>query len=217
MPYVQHTGPFDVARVAGVSDTRRTYLTYPTGKTGYFDNTSDHDFADGDVVFVDADTGYVEPAPDDVWPDSEWVGVVKHRTAAETVVEMGGRLVLLETNDVKYEVNNTVVARESIGVVRVLTETPIRAIDLGLHDEPDIERRFRMDATGGPSFEDYAGMEPTKRRAKELIELPLAKRDKLERIGAKPVRGSSSLATRGLARRCLPASSRRRREQRSIS
>jgi transitional endoplasmic reticulum ATPase len=189
MPHVPYTGPFDVARVAGVSDTRRTYLTYPSGKTGYFDNTSDHDFTDGDVVFVEAETGYVELAPADVWPDDEWVGVVKHRTAKETVLEMGGRLILLETNGVKYEVNNTVVARESTGVVRVLTETPIRSIDLGLHDEPDIERRFRMDATGGPSFEDFAGMEPIKRRAKELIELPLAKRDELDRIGAKPVKG----------------------------
>lgn len=189
MPYVQYTGPFDVARVDGVSDTGRTYLTYVTGKTGYFDNTSDHDFADGDIVFVDTDTGYVEPAPDGVWPDSEWVGVVKHRTADDTVVETGGKLVLLETNDVEYEVDDTVVARESVGVMRVLTKTPIRAIDLGLHDEPDIERRFRMDATSGPSFDDYAGMESVKRRAKELIELPLAKRDKLERIGAKPVKG----------------------------
>lgn len=189
MPSVRYTGPFDVARVDGVSDTGRTYLSYPTGKTGYFDNTSEHDFIDGDVVFVDADAGYVEPAPDSAWPDSEWVGVVKHRTSAETVVETSGRLVLLETNDVEYEVNNTVVARDSVGVIRVLTDTPIRAIDLGLHDEPDIERRFRMDASGGPSFADYAGMEPIKRRAKELIELPLAKREKLERIRAKPVKG----------------------------
>jgi transitional endoplasmic reticulum ATPase len=183
-------GPFDVARVSSVGADGRVYLTFPNGRFTYVNGDPyGFSFAEGDTVFLDLDSGQIEPAPAELWPDPEWVGVVKFRTPHDTVIELGGRLVLVKTNDVEYGIDNTVVASESSGVIRVLTETPIRSIDLGLHDEPDVERRFRIDAQGGPGFDEFAGMDTVKRRARELVELPLTKAEKLARIGGDPVKG----------------------------
>lgn len=190
MPNVTYRGRVDVARIAAVSDDHvRTYLEYPSGQTGYFDNDPAFDFEVGDVVFVDAAAGLVEHAPDEVWPDPEWVGVVKHRTERETVLEIGGRLLLLKTNAIDYEINNTVVGRDSVGIQRVLSDHPIRSVDFGQDDKPDVEARFRIDAQKGPSYSDFAGLAPVMRRAKELVELPLSKREELQRIGAKAIKG----------------------------
>jgi transitional endoplasmic reticulum ATPase len=185
-----YRGRLDVSRITAVSEDHvRRYLEYPSGQSGYFDSDPTSDFEVGDVVFVDAAAGSVEHAPDEAWPDRQWVGVVKHRTDQDTVVEVGGRLVLLETNAVDYKVNHTVVGRDSAGVERVLLRKAIRSVDLGQDDEPDIEGRFRIDAHAGPSYSDFAGLVPVMRRAKELIELPLSRRDELERIGAKALKG----------------------------
>ena len=190
MPYVENGGPFDLARVRLVEESGRIHVVYPNGRYGYVTPASYADpVSEGDVVFLDPDTWDIEPAPAELWPDAEWVGVVKYRTAQDTVIEVGGRLVRVETNAVEYAINNTVLASETDGVIRVITETPIRSIDLGLHDEADVERRFLIDATGGPGFDEFAGMDAIKRRAHELVELPLTKADKLERIGGKPVKG----------------------------
>lgn len=189
MPNVRYHGRFDVARIAAVSDDYvRKYLEFPSGHTGYFDGPAS-DLEVGDVVFVDAAANWVERAPDEVWPDAEWVGVVKHCTDHDTVVEVGGRLALFKTNTVHYDVNNTVVGRDSVGVERVLAKQPIRSVDIGQDDKPDVEGRFRIDAQRGPSYSDFAGLAPVMRRAQELIELPLSKREELKRIGAKAIKG----------------------------
>ena len=138
-------GLFTVVRVVKVDAySQRIDFVLPNGSGGWARNTSDHDFAAGDVLYVDFETWHMERAPDTSWPEPEWVGVVKHRTDEDTIVETGGRLVLIKTNDVKYAPDNTVLVRETAGVLRVLTDTPIRAIDLGLRDEPEVESRFRV-------------------------------------------------------------------------
>ena len=190
MSYVEGGGPFDLARVRFVEESGRIHVVFLNGRFGYVNPASYADpVSEGDVIFVDPDTWEIEPAPAELWSDAEWIGVVKYRTAQDTVIEVGGRLILVKTNGGEYAINNTVVASETDGVIRVITETPIRSIDLGLHDEPDVERRFRIDARGGPGFDGFAGMDAIKRRARELVELPLTKADKLERIGGKPVKG----------------------------
>jgi transitional endoplasmic reticulum ATPase len=190
MSSLESGGPFDLARVRLVEETGRVHVVYVNGRYAYVIPASDADsVGEGDVIFLDPDTWDFEPAPAELWPDAEWVGIVKYRTEDDTVLEVGGRLVLVTTSAVEYAVNNTVVASESDGVIRVITEAPIRSIDLGLHDEPDVERRFRIDAADGPGFDEFAGMEAIKRRARELVELPLTRADKLARIGGKPVKG----------------------------
>lgn len=189
MADVAYRGRFDVARVTAVSDDGvRTFVTYPSGQTAYFDGAAWRYDID-DVLFIDAAANWVENAPEEVWPDPEWVGVVKFRSAEDTVVDIGARLMLVKTSDVDYAVNNTVVGRDGVGVVRLLSLKPIRTVDIGQDDKPDIEANFRFDAQDGPSFEDFAGLEDVVRRAKELIELPLSKRAELERMGVKPIKG----------------------------
>ena len=190
MSYFDRGGPFDLARVRVVEPSGRVHLTYPNSRFIYVERDADEaPLTSGDVVFVDPETFELEPAPPEVWPDPEFVGVVKYRHEKDTVIEVGGRLVLVKTSAEEYEINNTVLASESLGVIRVITETPIRSIDLGLHDEPDVERRFLIDPKDGPEFDEFAGMDAIKRRARELVELPLTKADKLKKIGGKPVKG----------------------------
>jgi transitional endoplasmic reticulum ATPase len=190
MSVFDRSGPFDLARVRVVEPSGRVHLTYPNGRFIYVEGGADEPpLSPGDVVFVDPETFELEPAPPEVWPDPEFVGVIKYRTEEDTVIEIGGRLALLRTNAGKYEINNTVLASESLGVIRVITETPIRSIDLGLRDDPDVERRFLVDPTDCPEFDEFAGMAAIKRRARELVELPLTKADKLKKIGGKPVKG----------------------------
>src|SRR5690242_12984556 len=123
MSYFDRRGPFDLARVRVVEPSGRVHLTYPNSRVFYVERDAyEVPLSPGQVVFVDPETFELEPAPPEVWPDPEFVGAVKYRTETDTVIEVGGRLALLKTSAVKYEVNNTVLASESLGVIRVITE-----------------------------------------------------------------------------------------------
>lgn len=92
--------------------------------------------------------------------------------------------------EVAYEVGNTVEAGDVQGVVRVLSEEPIKYIDLPAIDE-EVVNRFR---TGGSSdnqltFDDFGGLSSVVKRARELIELPLQRHEELAKIGARATKG----------------------------
>jgi transitional endoplasmic reticulum ATPase len=145
----------------------------------------------GTVVLVHAEDNRFELAPDDLWPDDTWVGVVRLRRDEVTIVDQSGRLRLVPTHaGVDFSERNTVEVSDAEGIVRVLSQDPIRFLDLPSIDASVIST-FRTDMQTRPplSYDDFGGQPAVVARAKELIELPLTRRDKLAAIGARPIKG----------------------------
>jgi transitional endoplasmic reticulum ATPase len=151
----------------------------------------------GTVVLVRQN--FLEEVPAEVWPadpqteepkaDEMWAGVVKLRNEDVTIVDVGGRYHRIPTtSDVDYKRGYTVEGTDSEGVKRVLDRKPLRYIEeSGLDDE--VIAGFRREPSGDVSFDDFGGLPEVVRRAHELIELPLARREQLMAIGAKPIKG----------------------------
>ena len=88
------------------------------------------------------------------------------------------------------KLENTVEAGDVQGVVRVLSTTPIRLIDLPSLDD-DVIDEFRWKSPEGSNleFDDFGGLNEIVARARELIEVPLQNREALSEIGARPIKG----------------------------
>jgi len=179
----------DIARICAVEDDGyRLYLEYPSGQSATVDPPEPLDWAVGTVVAVNAGEHYIDRVPDELWPDRPWVAVVRLRLDDVTVVDASGSLRLLDTNGVDYDNENTVECRESVGVVRVLSEKPIRYLDFP-GEESGVER-FRVEPDPeGATFDDFGGFRDVVDRARALIERPLKQRDKLTAIGARGIKG----------------------------
>jgi transitional endoplasmic reticulum ATPase len=191
--------PGNVGRVVKVAeDGMRMWIRLTSGETARIDSYSDPlTFAVGSVVLVRAGDDHLEEAPDEIWPtdaderpvaDPSWVGVVKLRTDDMTIVDTLGTWRRVPTSAVPYEVGNTVEGRDSMGVTAVLDRTPLRYQDPpGL--DANVVERFRRDPSRALTFDDFGGLPAVIDRARELIELPLARGDKLREIGAAPIKG----------------------------
>lgn len=185
-------GPLSsVARVRSVSvDRRRLFLEFRNGLIGTVDAEDPFDVDRGAVVLVRHEDNQIEVAPDDLWPDESWVGIVRLKLPDVTVVDSGGRWKMLATRgDVSYREGNTVEAKDSYGVMRVLKEDPIRFLDLPAIDDTVIAKFRAQKQDLNETFEDFGGLEDVVERARELIELPLKHKDALSKIGARPIKG----------------------------
>ena len=187
-------GPIgQLAKVTAIEDDGcRVYFDLRNGNAGWLDQ-EDHDYVVGDVLLIigEAGTQRVEKVHSNAWPDQLWVGVVRIKLEDITIIESGGRIRKVPTKtEVDYEVGNTVEAGDVIGVVRVLSETPIRYIDLPSLDDNAIDE-FRWKPPDGAKreFDDFGGLAEVVARARELIEVPLQNRDALSAIGARPIKG----------------------------
>lgn len=184
-----HSGK--LARVTGV-EASRVFFDLRNGDSGWFDPRGG-DFGTGDVVLIsgEAPDQRVDCVDASAWPDDLWVGVVKIKLDDVTVIEASGRYRKVPTRtDVVYEVRNTVEAGDVQGVVRVLSEEPIKYIDFPAINE-EVVKRFRAEGKSDkqPTFDDFGGLRSVVKRARELIELPLERQEKLAKIGARAIKG----------------------------
>ena len=183
-----------VAKVTAVSqDEHRVFIEYRNGLTGWFDQP-EITFKRGDVLLIVPNENGSTPhvMPSDVWPDNLWVGVVKIKLDDITVVEANGRLRTVPTNDrVDYNPDNTVQISDLEGVVRVLSEKPVKYIDLIAEIDDAAVERFLWAAPEAEKldFDDFGGLKQVVDRAKDLIELTLSKGDELSAIGVPPIKG----------------------------
>ena len=182
-----------LARVTGVSADGHTVLfDLRNGESGWFDQVGD-DFSAGDVILISGEGPgqRVDRIDASAWPGDLWVGVVKIKLDDVTVIEASGRIRKVPTRaEVSYEVGNTVEAGEVQGVVRVLSEAPIKYIDLPAINEEDV-KRFRIEGSSDRhlTFDDFGGLSSVVKRARDLIELPLKQHDNLAEIGARAIKG----------------------------
>lgn len=182
-----------LARVTRVSaDGSRAFLDLRNGNSGWFDQQSD-DFSPGDVVLISGESPnqQVDRVEASAWPDELWVGVVKIKRDDVTVIEASGRYRMVPTRaDVTYGVGNTVEAGDVQGVVRILSEEPIKYIDLPVIND-EVVNRFRAGSSSDRqlTFDDFGGLNLVVERARELIELPLERHEELAEIGARAIKG----------------------------
>lgn len=180
-----------VARVRCVSDDGHClYVEFRSGQTAQITRTNEPWAVEaGAVLFVDAEQGYVETAPGDLWPEESWIGVVRLVLDDVTVVSSGVRWETVPNSTVDYAVGNTVDVMDSRGVVRVLADKPLKHIDLPADNEVDIDRFRLTDETQEATFDDFGGLDSVVERARELIEVPLKHKSELTKIGARPIKG----------------------------
>jgi transitional endoplasmic reticulum ATPase len=180
-----------VARVRAVGyDGCRLYLDFRNGQTATVDSHEPFEFDIGSVVLIRPEENHIELAPDELWPEETWVGVVRLKLPDTTVVDSGGRWRMLPTrNDISYREGNTVEVRDSYGVVRVLSEDPIKYVDLPVVDDGVIAKFKSQKGARQETFDDFGGFQHVIDRARELIEVPLKHKDALSKIGARPIKG----------------------------
>jgi transitional endoplasmic reticulum ATPase len=146
------------------------------------------DLRRGDVVFV-SDARW-EKVPDAVWPEISEVAVVRRILDDGIVAEIGASIRVLPGKPaIQVEVGNTVEFNETDGITRVISETPLRFRDVGIDDEGLEDFLVGRADDSGPTFESFGGYHEVRERAVELIETQLNKRENLEAIGARPVKG----------------------------
>jgi ATP-dependent 26S proteasome regulatory subunit len=185
-----------VARVRAVDhDAARLYLEFRNGMFATVDGLDPFDisttgFGIGRRVLVRENDDHVELAPDELWPEEPWVGVVRLKLEDVTVIDSGGSWRLLPTRPhVDYDVGNTVEVRGDTGVVRCLSKKPIRYIDPPELDDDFITKFSPAEGDGQETFDDFGGLRDVIDRARELIEVPLKRKDELAKIRARPIKG----------------------------
>ena len=180
-----------VGRVRGATeDSCRLYIELRNGQVATVDGTTPFDLPVGSVVLVAPDENKIELAPPEIWPEESWVGVVRLKLPDVTILHSNGGWRMLPTNNrVDFSEGNTVEARDSCGVVRVLSKDPIRYIDLPSVDESVVNKFKTKGREASETFEDFGGLAAIVARAQELIEVPLKQKDALSKIGARPIKG----------------------------
>ena len=150
-----------VGRVrSAAAGSRRLYIELRNGQVATIDGTTPLDFPVGSVVLVELDKNLIESAPPELWPEESWVGVVRLKLPDVTILDSNGRWRMLPTpNRVEYSEGNTVEARDSCGVVRVLSKDPIRYIDLPSVDESVVNRFKTKKKEAAETFEDFGGLD----------------------------------------------------------
>lgn len=181
--------PGTLGRVRHVSDDgRQITVELRGGQVATATSDDPTELCVGNVVIVRDHA--LDRAPDELWVEQTWVGVVKIKRPDRTVIDGGGRWQLLPTNDaVEYAVGNTVEVSDSVGVVEVLHPDPIRLVEFGELDESIVEGFKPPERDRHETFDDFGGLPDVVARARELIEVPLAHHDRLAKINARPIKG----------------------------
>lgn len=119
--------PGQLARVRRVVGGTRIYVEFPNASLAWVGTPEPVAFQDGQIVLLFPDR--VEPAPPELWREDPMVSVVRIKNSETTVVEYAGQIRSIPTNDVEYEVGNTVEFLPS-GVTKVLDSTPLSILEL---------------------------------------------------------------------------------------
>ena len=182
--------PRTVAKVRHVSEDRTAvYLDLRNGLTATFTSRWPVEVSVDDVVFLSPQGDGFELAPQELWREETWVGVVRLLKEDRAVVDIGGKLRPLSRPDsLDLEEGNTVEGTDSSGIIGVLHDKPVRYLDLGLNDEVSVEH-FKQEPNDRLSFEDFGGSADIVDRARDLIELPLEYHDAFKKIGARAIKG----------------------------
>src|SRR4051794_14861125 len=146
--------PSHVGRVLWVSDDGlQLYVQYRSGMTATV-GLPDYIGAEvGDTVLVSDNA--VSIAPDEVWPQESWVGVVRKQLGETALVAGRGDVKVVDTNEVHCEEGHTVEVADFVGIIRTLANHPISYLDRADFDEPDVSRFKGVRSDKKLTFDDF--------------------------------------------------------------
>ena len=149
----------------------------------------DASIQDGNVYFAMDGQSYLEKAPAELWPVNNYAGIIKHIDNKTLLIDVNGSLRFVENEDnLALRVGNTVRLNDRLAVLSVVSEEPIRSIDLNTLDSVSI-KQFKKPLKEKLDFSDFGGYAEIVEQAKELILLSINKFDELKEIGARVDRG----------------------------
>lgn len=182
--------PRTVAKVTYVStDGTTAFFDLRNGQSITYTSPQPVDIQRGNVVFIDLDEGDFELAPQELWPNESWIGVVRLLLSNEVVVDVGGNLKkVARPHGIDIHEGNTVEGLTPEGIIRILADKPIRYLDISTGDSVSAEYFIRK-PDSSLTFDNFGGYDHIIERAKELIELPLERHRELSKIGARPIKG----------------------------
>ncbi len=182
--------PGDLVRVMDVNESTGVVLAkLQNGRLARITGLGDALPDNGDDIFVTSNGWFY--APETAWPYTHSIGVVRRILDDNCILVDGGIGIakIHNPNHIDITINNTIEYSEADGVLRVLTEDAVRSRDWGSGEEISASE-FRIaenENIGG--FEDFGGYPEVISRARELIETQLDRRESLEKIGARSVKG----------------------------
>lgn len=176
------------AKVLTVSDDGDDlHVVFRNGSTGRVTLPDATDLAAGEIILLGE--RHWERVPAEVWADEVIVAIIRKVFETELLIESSVGLTLVDRMGIDVEVGNTVAYSHGRGVLRLLSEAPVRIRDFD-GDEDDAVAKFRVaPTTGGPTFDSFGGYSQVVARARELIETQLNQKSFLDDIGARPIKG----------------------------
>lgn len=144
------------------------------------------DLAAGDIVLL-GEHGW-EHVPPEAWTQETTISIVREVFDEQLLIEDGSVVRLVPRQGADVAVGNTVEYAAGRGVLQVLSAKPIRAHD---RDELDVSAyRFTLpDSEARVTFDQFGGYADVVTRARELIETQLERKENLDEIGARPIKG----------------------------
>lgn len=180
----------DLMKVTYIDDTSGTiFFRLSDGRSARMTGIAQGTLAKGDVI-LSRDGGWTK-VPDEVWPSSYLTAVVCDVLDDGTVLGESGNLVITLGNskNIPVEVNATVEIDGVSDIQRVLSKEPIRvqhhSSDAGMSAASFLVEPQK----DGLTFEDFGGYQDVIARAKALIDTQLERREELNEIGARPIKG----------------------------
>lgn len=176
-----------LARVTRVADNSVVvFAQYPNGVTVRLVASAPMPLDVGDVVLV-GDRRWVA-VERELWEEPRGLGVIRRIWSDRLLIETSGGLTLTEAvglSDLRE--GNTVQFSVREGAVELLAEEPIR-IRLR-EDDTDEVSRFKQPSNSDLGYNDFGGYSDVVRRARHIMETQFERKDDLDAIGARPVRG----------------------------
>lgn len=179
----------NAGKVLSVSeDGRELHVLMRNGAIARVFPTEDHDLAAGEVILL-GDKRW-ERAPAEIWTDETSVVVIRKVWDDQLLIETSlGLIYVGRTGISEVKAGNTVLYSPSEGILKVLSEVPVRIRDFDTDDDNAVEK-FRVPRSeDGPTFDQFGGYPEVVARARELIETQLDKKEYLDAIGARPIKG----------------------------
>ena len=181
----------DLLKIVHIDDeTDTVFVRYPNGRTGRFTDIDISPLTRNDVV-LSYDGGWTK-VPNEVWPESFLTSVIRTILEDGTILGESGSAVIVLRNPNKFdlEADFTVEIDNSTSViVRVIAHQPIRVRQHPAEEELSPSSFLFKPTENGLTFDDFGGYKNVVDRALELIETQLERREELEKIGARPVKG----------------------------
>lgn len=181
----------DLFRVVHIEEEADTiFVRYSDGRSGRITTVDCHRYSKNDVILsVDGNWTVV---PKEVWPESTAISVIRALNEDGTIIGELGSLLVTLSNPKNLSVDKDfTVELDGAGstIIRVIAEEPIRVQNHPADDQISPASFLVKPHEEGLSFDDFGGYQGLVARAKELIKTQLDRREEIEAIGARPVKG----------------------------